>query len=83
MLKTKKRRCGKFNEEKISNSYGSTNCIRFEGIISARVGHPFVFTGTKIGNLMKKHKIGVDFFLLCKPSLHPPGFAGKTSGVCG
>lgn len=39
-VNTKKRLYGKFSEEKISNSYGSTNCIRFEGIISARQGTP-------------------------------------------
>ena len=30
------------------NSYGSTDCIRFEGIISARWGTPLSFRGTKI-----------------------------------
>ncbi|TWJ16940.1 hypothetical protein JN06_00916 [Bacteroides zoogleoformans] len=37
-----------FEKKRISNSYGSTNCIRFEGMISARQGHPFVFTSAKI-----------------------------------
>lgn len=32
-----------------SNSYGSTNCIRFKGIISARPGTPLHLLGAKIG----------------------------------
>lgn len=35
----------------ISNSYVSINCIRFEGMISALNGHPFVFT---LANIAKK-----------------------------
>lgn len=35
----------------ISNSYVSINCIRFEGMISALNGHPFVFT---LANIRKK-----------------------------
>ncbi len=31
----------------IHNSYGSITCIRFEGIISAPPGHPFVYVGGK------------------------------------
>ena len=32
----------------ISNSYGSTNCIRFEGIISAAIGTPWsIYSGRK------------------------------------
>lgn len=32
----------------ISNSYGSITCIRFEGMISARmVGHPFDFSAQR------------------------------------
>ena len=34
-------------EECISNSYGSITCIRFEGMISARGGHPFDFTAQR------------------------------------
>ena len=32
----------------IHNPYGSTNCIRFEGIISALMGHPFVTSGANV-----------------------------------
>ena len=48
-VNTKKRLYGKFSEEKkLSNSYGSTNCIRFEGYNLSPSGHPFVFTATKV-----------------------------------
>lgn len=54
-MKVNTKRCpnGGLKEEEIINSYGSTNCIRFEGMISARKGHPFVFTPAKVSRKME------------------------------
>lgn len=51
----------------IHNPYGSTNCIRFEGIISAspplRGRHPFVTSATNVIVFYERKKFGRRFFL--------------------
>ena len=56
MVKSTKKHPQRGNEKKsvIHNPYGSTSCIRFEGIISAPSGHPFVFYAPKLHKKRKR-----------------------------
>lgn len=48
-----------FRRKEISNSYGSTNCIRFEGMISARRGAPLcLYVGKDTTKRRQKQVIG-------------------------
>ena len=56
MVKSTKKHPQRGNEKKsvIHNPYGSTSCIRFEGIISAPSGHPFAFYAPKLHKKRKR-----------------------------
>ena len=53
-----------------SNSYGSTSCIRFEGIISAASGTPWcIYSGGKGRGFYFFHKEIVAFFVFKKKNM--------------